>query len=122
MALPEPSEKRGSNSKPSGRGLPEPGGDFGDFSDFLKAEHIGKLGTTATLLISGPPEARETEFSDVQLPVKHKGKEYSYGLKSEKPSYARLHARFSANPKKWVGKKFDVEIKMFKKKLYVAVV
>src|SRR5579885_214114 len=118
MLLPAPSGKR---SRSSGS-LPEPGGDFGDYAPFLNAATIGKVGTRAKIKITAEPDARETEFSDVQLPVMFKGKEYSFGLKSDKPNYSRLFDRFGKNPKKWVGKTFEVEIKRHMKKDYVAVV
>jgi hypothetical protein len=118
MTLPAPSGKRGNNSRGSGK-LPTPEG--GDFDPFLKAEVIGKLGTKATITVTGGPEEVESEFSDMQLPVSFDGESYSMGLKVSGGNYARLFKRFGADPKKWRGK-VKVEVKHFKANDYVAVV
>jgi len=87
----------------------------------LKAENIGKLGAVGTITVLAAPEASESEFSDMTMSVKLKGTTYAMGLKSSGGNYARLYKRFGANPKKWKGN-VKVEVKEFKKKLYVAVV
>lgn len=99
--------------------LPPPDG--GDFDPFLKAEDIGDLGDTAVITVTGPPEEVESEFSDLQMPVKYKGKVYSMGLKISGGNYGRLFKKFGNNPKKWKGT-FKVEVKHFKNNDYVAVV
>lgn len=117
MSLPKPSRGK---IQPRGGLLPEPQSG-GDFDPFLKASDIGKLGTTATITITGGPEESESEFSDATMPVRFKGRDYALGIKWEGGNYARLFKRFGANPKKWKGT-VKVEVKRFKKKDYVAVV
>lgn len=115
--LPKPTGKSRGSMK--GGKLPPPDG--GDFDPFLKAEDIGKLGTKATITVVGAPEEVESEFSDLQMPVKFKGSQYSMGLKVSGGNYARLFKKFGDNPRKWKGA-VKVEVKHFKKNDYVAVV
>lgn len=115
MSLPNP------NRRGTTRGLPVPTNGGGDFAPFLKARDIGKLGKVATITVLGAPVESESEFSDMTLPVKFKGAEYAFGLKTSGGNYARLYKRFGPNEKKWKGA-VKVEIKNFKKHDYVAVV
>lgn len=119
MSMRAPTGRTGSKKKSTG-GLPEPGSG-GDFDPFLKAEDIGKLGKTATIMVLGAPVETESEFSDAVMPVKFKGKEYALGIKWDGGNYSRLYKRFGKNEKKWKGQ-VKVEVKHFKKNDYVAVV
>ena len=116
MALPNPKQ----SSHGSGSRLPTPEAG-GDFDPFLNAGVIGKVGAKATITICGLPEVRETEFSDLQIPVKFKNKKYSWGMKFSSGNYSRMFQRFGDNVKKWKGA-VKVEVKHFKKNDYVAVV
>lgn len=117
MSLPNPSGRRGSGT------LPKPESTGGDFDPFLKAENIGngKVGATGSITVLGAPEASESEFSDMTMPVKCRGTRYAMGLKTSGGNYARLYKRFGGVPKRWKGT-VKVEVKEFKKKRYVAVV
>jgi hypothetical protein len=117
MNLPKPAGRSRGTSR-AGK-LPPPDG--GDFDPFFKAEDIGKLGKTAVITVTGPPEEVESEFSDMQMPIKFKGKLYSMGLKISGGNYSRLYKKFGDNPKKWRGA-VKVEVKHFKSNDYVAVV
>jgi hypothetical protein len=93
----------------------------GDFDPFFNAGVVGKLGTRAKVKVLGAPEMNKTEFSDMQLPVEFKKNRYSMGLKISSGNYARLHAKFGSNPKKWKGI-VEVEVKHFKNNDYIALV
>jgi len=120
MALPKPEGRQQAMTRTKVGRLPQPEG--GDFDPFLKAEHIGKVGTRATIkVLGGPEETPDAEFSDMQLPVEFKGSKYSLGLKVSGGNYGRLFKQFGDNPKNWKGK-VEVEVKHFKQNDYVAVV
>jgi hypothetical protein len=116
VSLPNPNGNRRSF-----RSLPKPETSGGDFDPFLKASDIGKVGSTGKIVVLGPPEPSESEFSDMTMPVKFKATKYAMGLKTSGGNYSRLFKRFGANPKKWHGA-VSVEIKVYMKKPYVAVV
>lgn len=117
MSLPNPRGRHGSGT------LPKPESTGGDFDPFLKAENIGngKVGATGSITVLGAPEASESEFSDMTMPVKCHGTRYAMGLKTSGGNYARLYKRFGGTPKHWKGT-LKVEVKEFKKKRYIAVV
>jgi hypothetical protein len=121
MALPKPQGRKAEMTRTKAGRLPEPTGG-GDFDPFLKAEHIGKVGTRAKIKIVGAPEETpDSEYSDMQVPVTYKGTRYALGLKVSGGNYGRLFKMFGDNPKKWHGT-VDVEVKHFKANDYVAVV
>lgn len=117
MSIPKPTGR----SRTSGKAGKLPAPEGGDFDPFLNAGVIGKLGTTAKIIVVGPPEEVESEFSDLQMPVTFKGSRYSMGLKVSGGNYGRLYKRFGSNPGKWRGV-VKVEVKHFKANDYVAVV
>lgn len=121
MSVQSPTNHRDRSVKRRGTGtaLPEPSG--GDFDPFMNAAVIGKLGTKASIIVLGPPELNQTEFSDMQMPVQYKGLKYSMGMKTSSGNYARLYAMFGKSEKKWRGK-VNVEVKHFKNNDFVAIV
>jgi hypothetical protein len=71
---------------------------------YLKAETIGKLGTSAKILFVGKAQEAESEFSDMTADVKYKGKTYALGIKYNSPNLARLIEIFgSENTDRWKG-------------------
>lgn len=91
--------------------------------DFLKANQIGKLNATGSIMFTGEvKEAGEgIKFSDIIAEVKHKGKVYGMGIAFDKPNYTRLVEKFGQNTDKWKG---AVKVKVLKNmgKLYLAIV
>ena len=86
--------------------MPEAGGD--DRSPFIKPRHVGNARTGTLELVRVTD--RTSEYSDVILLVKFRGREFSLGLKLFSEDYKRLKAKFGPKKSDWAGKKLQYKV------------
>lgn len=84
----------------------------GEFNPFLKARDVGKLGTKATLTLTGKVRISEGGQFGTQIiaGVKLNGSEYDWAVKLNTPNHRWLEENCGLNTKAWKGKKVRVII------------
>jgi len=88
---------------------------------FLKPDLIGKVNAVATISLTGVArDGGKSEFSDLFVEAKYKGKTYTLGLKYDTPNHVRLVDKFGTNTDKWKGN-IRVEVLRHMKKNYLAI-
>lgn len=87
-------------------------GGAGDFPPFLKATHIGKVGSKAVAMLTGEAVriVDGTFGKQMIVPVKVGKQVYDWSVTLDTPNHRELADRFGTNPKKWKGKKLTLTV------------
>lgn len=98
----------------AGGGIPAPSANAenSEFNAFLKASDIGKVGATASLLLTGETRVVDGNFGEqIVNEVKLGRTVYDWAITIDSVNHRMLFDRFGKDPKKWRGK-VAVEVKM----------
>lgn len=93
-------------------------------SQFLKADHVGKVGTTVKAQLAGNAHVVDSQFAEsgeqVVVDVKIGKTLYALGLDPDKPNYRILVDEFGT-PDKWTKGAFTVKVAKGPNGAYIAV-
>lgn len=94
----------------------------GKFNPFLKAKDIGKLGSKATLTLTGKVRVQEGQFgTQIIAEAKHNGSVYDWPVKLNTPNHRWLEENLGLNTARWKGKKVRVMVLENLGNAYIAV-
>ena len=100
--------KKAPTTKPTKKStIPAPSKDAGsdEFNPFLKVDHIGKLGDSETLHLTGHSRLATGDFGDqIVVEVKIGAALYDWGITLDSVNHRILFERFGKDADKWRGK------------------
>jgi len=93
-----------------------------DFNAFLKAEHIGRTGKTADLVLTGNARSSDSQFGQqIIAEIKYRGNLFDWAIKLNSPNHRLLEDLVGTETTKWRGKKVAITVRENLGRDYIAI-